>query len=604
MPRFARRNHGKSHSYTLDGAWIPGVTTVIGLLDKPALVEWAAKETAAYADEHWSELSSLRSADRIDRLVKARYATNRRAIVKGNRVHNLGEKVAHHEAVEVPAELRSQVEAYARFLDRWSFATVATETPCCNTEYGYAGTFDLIVDSPRLGRSLMDIKGLALDTPIPTPTGWTTMGEVQVGDHVIAANGSPCTVTIKSPTKRIGTYAVRFDDGSEIVCDSEHIWWTQGRKESAPTAKPVADVIASLTHWGQKSHRVPVAGALDLPDIELPIEPYLLGCWLGDGKVQGGEITKGPDLFEVLEADGHQLGVEQACHSDQCVTRTVLGLRTRLIETGLRGAKRIPAEYLRAGRLQRLRLLQGLMDTDGTWNTARNRAMFTSTDAALAEQVFELLATLGQRPHIAAVQRTGFGVTTTAYDVEWTPVGIAPFRLPRKAAKVTPKMRPYHATRRVIVSIEPGPDVETACIGVDSANHTYLCGRAMIPTHNTGKGVYSEVGLQLNAYASADLRLEGVEKIGPRGGKTVEWVERPMPKVDSLLVAHVLDDEVELVPVKLDPAITDSFLYLLEVFQSWHRRTSWDYRDDDAFDPPVGRPIWPEDVAASEGVPF
>lgn len=278
MPRFARRNHGKSHSYTLDGAWIPGVTTVIGLLDKPALVEWAAKETAAYADEHWSELSSLRSADRIERLVKARYATNRRAIVKGNRVHNLGEKVAHHEAVEVPAELRSQVEAYARFLDRWNFATVATETPCCNTEYGYAGTFDLVVDSPRFGRSLMDIK--------------------------------------------------------------------------------------------------------------------------------------------------------------------------------------------------------------------------------------------------------------------------------------------------------------------------------------TGKGVYSEVGLQLNAYASADLRLEGVEKIGPRGGKTVEWVEREMPKVDSLLVAHVLDDEVELVPVKLDPAITDSFLYLLEVFQSWHRRTSWDYRDDDAFDPPVGRPIWPEDVAASEGVPF
>ena len=58
MSRFTRKNHGSSHSYLLDGAPIPGVTSVIGILDKPALVKWAASETAAYADEHWAELQA------------------------------------------------------------------------------------------------------------------------------------------------------------------------------------------------------------------------------------------------------------------------------------------------------------------------------------------------------------------------------------------------------------------------------------------------------------------------------------------------------------------------------------------------------------------
>ena len=119
--RFARLNRGQGHSYTLDGQPIPGVTTIIGVLDKPALVGWAANTTAAYAIEHWDELAAKPVAERLKELERSRFASNRKAIVKGNRIHGLAEQLAHGQQVDVPLDIRTQVEAAARFLDRWGF---------------------------------------------------------------------------------------------------------------------------------------------------------------------------------------------------------------------------------------------------------------------------------------------------------------------------------------------------------------------------------------------------------------------------------------------------------------------------------------------------
>lgn len=161
MSRFTRTNHGKGHSYRLDGHHVPGVTTAIGkVLDKPALVAWAAKETARYAIDNWASLSDTHPLDRYEALRDACYQTNREAIVDGKRIHDLGERLAHGQEVEVPDELRARVEAYARFLDEWEIETVLTESPCCNTTYRYAGTFDLVARVGKLDGIplVMDIK--------------------------------------------------------------------------------------------------------------------------------------------------------------------------------------------------------------------------------------------------------------------------------------------------------------------------------------------------------------------------------------------------------------------------------------------------------------
>jgi hypothetical protein len=157
-PRFTRRNYGAGHSYTLDGAKITGVTTVLNVLNKPGLVNWAAETTAGFAIENWVDLADLPLMERYDRMVKARFETNRRAVVRGNRIHEFGDKLAHGEAVEVPDEYRTPADAYARFLDLWDMETILTETSVCHTDYRYGGTFDAIVKAPKLGTVMIDIK--------------------------------------------------------------------------------------------------------------------------------------------------------------------------------------------------------------------------------------------------------------------------------------------------------------------------------------------------------------------------------------------------------------------------------------------------------------
>lgn len=161
MSRFKRTNHGKGHSYTLDGARVAGVTTAIGkVLDKPALVEWAARESADYAVSHWAELSGIPEVQRHQQIREARWNRNREAIADGKRIHDLGERLAKGAEVDVPDELRARVEAYARFLDAWEIEAVFSESPVCHTDYRYAGTFDLVARVGKLDGALvlMDLK--------------------------------------------------------------------------------------------------------------------------------------------------------------------------------------------------------------------------------------------------------------------------------------------------------------------------------------------------------------------------------------------------------------------------------------------------------------
>ena len=447
----------------------------LGLADRPDLM----LAVAAHRDER-DKLNEI-CGSALDAAKAGAAATT------GTALHALTEKVDRDLPLGViPEAYIADLEQYRETTAPLTVKAIEQFRVLDSLKIG--GTTDRVVE--YLGRYyIADVKGLALTTPLPTPDGWTTMAAVEVGDEVFGADGRPCRVVIKSETKRIGTYIVRFDDGSAITCDTEHIWWTAAgcNRTARPTAKSVGEVAATLTYQGQNTHRVPVAGALDLPDADLPIDPYLLGCWLGDGAARGGTITKTADLFDILISDGHKLGVEQVDARNGIITRTVLGLTVQLREADLLHNKHVPDRYLRASIHQRLQLLAGLMDTDGTWNTARRRAGFISTDKRLALAVEELLASLGQRPHLAEHQATGYGKTVTAYLVEFTPVDINPFRLPRKADQAAASTKlTTHARRRVIVAVEIGPDVETACIGVDSPDHTYLCGERMIPTHNTG----------------------------------------------------------------------------------------------------------------------
>lgn len=161
MSRLVRRNHGRGHSYRLDGEKVVGVTTVCGNLPKNALVEWAGKVTAAYAVDHWDDLAAQPPSMRLDTLTRARYAASSSAALRGTEIHALGEAVSNGQEVDA-GEHVAEVEAYARFLDRWAVEVIATETPLAHTRYRYAGTADAWARfgrGPLAGaRVLLDIK--------------------------------------------------------------------------------------------------------------------------------------------------------------------------------------------------------------------------------------------------------------------------------------------------------------------------------------------------------------------------------------------------------------------------------------------------------------
>jgi hypothetical protein len=338
-------------------------------------------------------------------------------------------------------------------------------------------------------RTVVDWKGLALDTKLPTPTGWTTMGEIQVGDELFDSQGRPCKVLGKSEVHHRTCYRITFEDGKQAVADDEHLWAVTSGEGSRATERVLSteEIRRTLKLGnGQSRHRVMNAGALELPDADLPIDPYVLGCWLGDGDASEARICK-PDegLFELIRGRGFQIGKPQGSGNQTSRARTIHGLRGLLADCDLLHNKHIPPRYFRGSIQQRLDLLRGLMDTDGTWNKGRRKAVFESVDKRMSLGVYELAISLGQRPVVNEVRRTGFGKEVTAYMVSFTPVhGLNPFLSPVKADLVDVRFE-VRARQRVIKSVEPTLTVPTQCIKVDSPDSTYLCTEGMIPTHNT-----------------------------------------------------------------------------------------------------------------------
>lgn len=159
-PRLVRRNYGRGHGYQLDGEKIVGVTTAIGVLDKPALRNWYAEEAAKRAVNEWERLTELPITERLDYIKRGARDKTTAAALRGTQIHTLGQSLAHGEDVDVPPEHVGPVEAYARFLDKWDIQPLASETPLANLTHKYGGTADLwgTIGKRDNAAALIDIK--------------------------------------------------------------------------------------------------------------------------------------------------------------------------------------------------------------------------------------------------------------------------------------------------------------------------------------------------------------------------------------------------------------------------------------------------------------
>ncbi len=355
-------------------------------------------------------------------------------------------------------------------------------------------------DGARTTFSVAD-EPLALDTPIPTPDGWTTMGALRAGDLVFGRDGLACMVVGVSDVHHDRPcYRVTLGDGTSIVADENHLWTVYDKSPSFKCERTVRTGDLFRFKWaGGKRFRIVRPAKLDTPDISLPIEPYVLGLWLGDGDERNATISSGSEDVEhverlIIAASGYRTtrcavkgGRAPLLYVTFVTSR--IGRHGRSVVGELRGLgllknKHIPARYLRAGTAQRLALLQGLMDADGSI-TDEGSCTFVNSNSRLVDDVHELLRTLGYRPQSK----------TTRIDNRWTKECTIhklhfkarpdepPFRMERKAAKI--KAADIIDRSMGVLSVERVESVPVRCIAVDNDDHLFLAGIGMTPTHNT-----------------------------------------------------------------------------------------------------------------------
>ena len=356
----------------------------------------------------------------------------------------------------------------------WAKFTYDINGETVNGQLAIKGTVDLITKVDDGIIEVVDWKGLPLSTPLPTPDGFTTMRDIEEGDIVFDQYGKECRVVGKSKVKIKDCFRITFDDKTSVVCDDEHLW-----KLSNGNTVPVQEL--------KINDNINVTKPLDCKEKDLPIDPYLLGAWLGDGRNRSCEISSGDDeIFKNLKSIGLSLGKNLEKRSKTLQTRTVLGQTKKFRKLNLLNNKHIPEMYFRASFEQRLSLLRGLMDTDGNVNKKRKQAVFTTCNKRLSDDVKNLLLTLGQRPNQSDISRnTNFKKDVRIFPIAFRPIGINPFLLSRK--QCNPEWGPGKSSVRRIISIEKNITQKTQCISVDSKDNTYLCTENYIPTHNTGQ---------------------------------------------------------------------------------------------------------------------
>lgn len=379
-----------------------------------------------------------------------------------------------------------------------------------------------VTSNPRAlegGRPTLVIKNesLALDTPIPTPNGWTTMGELKDGDVAYGSDGQPTTVIKALPVQHDRRcFRVTFATGDSIVASDGH-WW-KVRVARNRNCKLREMTTLQMFEAGRQFFLPELQPLETGDDVDLPIDPYILGLWLGDGHSQDSQIATDPQDTDEILAEVSRLGVRKPARtglkgqimlsdsgrSDRPVGYKGQSIKSKLRQMDLLRNKHLPGTYLRASKRQRLALLQGLMDSDGSIRRD-GHARFCNTDLRLLEGVRDLLLGLGYECNAPAFQTRD--AQRWPDRAHWKPLGtisfvayeeLNPFRLSRKAKLVRSGPMP-ESRLRAIVKIEEVESVPVRCIAVSAEDRLFRAGNGLHTTRNTEHWLETNNGWEMDA---------------------------------------------------------------------------------------------------------
>lgn len=382
---------------------------------------------------------------------------------------------------------------------------------CLTKMVGRAGSQRAFVEERLEVAPLAYMRGRAIPNtePVLTPSGYRPMGEINEGDMVIASNGEPTRVEAVYPQGVVPVYRIKFSDHTESICCENHLWSTMtlnekrhGKGFTVKSTKEIAETVRDK--YNRKIHRMPILSApVCFESKSIFIDPYLLGCLLGDGTLGSGGssiMLSSADSFIIDECSSKLPNCNEFIQSSEYDYRIKqngnAALKVYLKEAGLfckkSNEKFVPNEYKYNSVEVRLAVLRGLLDTNGIigqHKSGKCRVQFTSTSKKLADDVMFLVRSLGG--HAYCRERTykendghvlrdhKVAHKHKAYVVDLvTPQN--PFLLPRKADKYINPIEPT----KMITAVDKIGEMNCTCIRVAAPDHLFVI-RDFVVTHNT-----------------------------------------------------------------------------------------------------------------------
>lgn len=335
---------------------------------------------------------------------------------------------------------------------------------------------------------------ISKECPVLTTEGWTTHGELKEGDYVFTPNGKPTKVVKVHPTVKVDN-CFEFANGDKIISGDHHLWnvydWGN-RKQRLMETHEIMQRQTLIGKHKRSNFLVEPPKPLEYPEKEVPIDPYWLGLWLGDGHHKrpsisiesGDEIATESTDYKVVRYDKGRGKCVDAFYTHQ-------GILGKLKELNLYGNKHIPEIYLHNSYEVRMQLLAGLIDSDGSVEKSSNRVIFVNTNKRLLKQVYELLTSLSFNVHVEERpcemlnelkknnNSSDIISRKDAYALRFTPHLPIPTKIPRKANGKGVALKIGLIDK---YKVEP---VDGNCITVESEDGMYLVGRNLTPTHNS-----------------------------------------------------------------------------------------------------------------------
>lgn len=387
----------------------------------------------------------------------------------------------------------SKFESYMLYMERDRWQHKRFYLPRRNTLRVVAN------DMQRLEDDELDVYGLSMpsrvgkliadDVPVMTRQGWKNHGDLTIGDEVVGLNGEFIKVTHVFP-KNQANVRVHFTDHTYVDCHENHEWLVYDRsrnKEKIVETKELANSAYQDNGHERYRYQLPIIEAIKGENKDLAVDPYVLGAWIGDG------TTSKPCLT--------------ICHTDTCIANTVMekypctsvieqvgcnvysfeGLRADLKKLGMCQSnnavdKFIPQEYLIASKYQRLELLAGLLDTDGSLRKKEHRYEYSTINENIKESIVTLISSFGWRVSVttynARTSSSGIIGKHDVYRIAFNPTEFIPCRVERK------QLREFSKQKRIgIVGIESIKPRQGNCISVEGG--IYRVGERLKPTHNS-----------------------------------------------------------------------------------------------------------------------